>query len=124
MEFSHRPVLLRQCIEGLDIDPSGTYLDGTCGGAGHSLRIAEKLTDGRLIGIDRDPDAVKTASERLKGYNALVVKGNFSEVREISERLGISGYDGILLDLNNRFGFEHGYLMKITDSDEDDEDEE
>ena len=117
MEFSHRPVLLWQCIEGLDIDPSGTYLDGTCGGAGHSLRIAEKLTDGRLIGIDRDPEAVKTASERLKGYNALVVKGNFSEVREISERLGISGYDGILLDLgvssyqldNGERGFSYNY---------------
>lgn len=99
MEFSHIPVLLEQCLEGLDIKPDGIYLDGTCGGAGHSREIAKRLTNGRLVGIDRDPEAVKTASERLAGYNAQVVKGNYSEIKDISKELGIDGYDGILLDL-------------------------
>ncbi|MCI5752933.1 MAG: 16S rRNA (cytosine(1402)-N(4))-methyltransferase RsmH [Oscillospiraceae bacterium] len=99
MEFSHIPVLLEQCLEGLDIKSDGIYLDGTCGGAGHSREIAKRLTNGRLVGIDRDPEAVKTASERLAGYNAQVVKGNYSEIKDISKELGIDGYDGILLDL-------------------------
>lgn len=99
MEFSHIPVLLEQCIEGLNIKPDGIYLDGTCGGAGHSREIAKRLENGRLLGIDRDPEAVKTASERLAGYNAQVVKGNYSEIKDISAELGIDGYDGILLDL-------------------------
>ncbi len=99
MEFSHIPVLLEQCLEGLDIKPDGIYLDGTCGGAGHSREIAKRLKNGRLVGIDRDPEAVKTASERLAGYNAQVVKGNYSEIKDISAELGIEGYDGILLDL-------------------------
>ncbi|MGN0693025.1 MAG: 16S rRNA (cytosine(1402)-N(4))-methyltransferase RsmH [Oscillospiraceae bacterium] len=99
MEFSHIPVLLEQCLEGLDIKPDGVYLDGTCGGAGHSREIAKRLDKGRLVGIDRDPEAVKTASERLAGYNAQVVKGNYSEIKDISRELGIDGYDGILLDL-------------------------
>lgn len=101
MEFSHIPVLLTQCLTGLDIKPDGVYMDGTCGGAGHSRKIAELLGEnGRLIGVDRDPDAVKTASERLAPFkNAQVVHGNYSEIKDISARLGISGYDGILLDL-------------------------
>lgn len=99
MEFSHIPVLLEQCLDGLDIKPDGTYLDGTCGGAGHSREIAKRLDTGRLVGIDRDPEAVKTATERLAGYNAQVVKGNYSEIKDISKELGIEGYDGILLDL-------------------------
>ena len=99
MEFSHIPVLLEQCLEGLDIKPDGIYLDGTCGGAGHSREIAKRLKNGRLVGIDRDPEAVKTASERLAGYNAQVVKGNYSEIKDISAELGIEGFDGILLDL-------------------------
>ncbi|MGN0666191.1 MAG: 16S rRNA (cytosine(1402)-N(4))-methyltransferase RsmH [Huintestinicola sp.] len=99
MEFTHIPVLLEQCLEGLAIKPDGTYIDGTCGGAGHSSKIAARLTEGKLIGIDRDPDAVQTASERLSPYNAQVVRGNYSEMTEIAESLGISGVDGILLDL-------------------------
>ncbi|MGN1417685.1 MAG: 16S rRNA (cytosine(1402)-N(4))-methyltransferase RsmH [Oscillospiraceae bacterium] len=99
MEFSHIPVLLEQCLEGLAIKPDGIYLDGTCGGAGHSREIAKRLDKGRLVGIDRDPEAVKTATERLAGYNAQVVKGNYSEIKDISKELGITGYDGILLDL-------------------------
>ncbi len=99
MEFTHIPVLLEQCLEGLDIKPDGIYFDGTCGGAGHSREIAKRLTSGMLIGIDRDPDAAAAASERLKGYPAKVIKGNYSEIKTTAAELRISGADGILLDL-------------------------
>lgn len=99
MEFAHIPVLLEQCLDGLDIKPDGIYFDGTCGGAGHSREIAKRLTTGRLIGIDRDSDAVAVASERLSGLPAQVVRGNYSEIKQIADDLGICGADGILLDL-------------------------
>ncbi len=99
MEFAHIPVLLEQCLDGLDIKPDGIYFDGTCGGAGHSREIAKRLTTGMLIGIDRDPDAVAVASERLSGLPAQVVRGNYSEIKQIADDLGICGADGILLDL-------------------------
>ena len=99
MEFAHIPVLLEQCLDGLDIKPDGIYFDGTCGGAGHSREIAKRLTTGKLIGIDRDPDAVAVASERLSGLPAQVVRGNYSEIKQIADDLGICGADGILLDL-------------------------
>lgn len=99
MKFAHIPVLLEQCLDGLDIKPDGIYFDGTCGGAGHSREIAKRLTTGRLIGIDRDPDAVAVASERLSGLPAQVVRGNYSEIKQIADDLGICGADGILLDL-------------------------
>ena len=67
MEFSHKPVLFRETIEGLAIRPDGIYLDGTAGGAGHSKEIAARLTTGRLIALDQDPDAVAAASPRLEG---------------------------------------------------------
>ena len=73
MEFSHIPVLLQPCLDGLAIDPAGIYLDGTAGGAGHSMQIAKRLTTGQLIALDQDPDAVATATERLKGLPARVV---------------------------------------------------
>ena len=66
-EFYHVSVLLQECIDGLDIKPDGIYVDGTLGGAGHSSQIAKRLTTGRLIGIDRDPVALKAAGERLAG---------------------------------------------------------
>ncbi|MDR0986671.1 MAG: 16S rRNA (cytosine(1402)-N(4))-methyltransferase RsmH [Ruminococcus sp.] len=99
MEFSHEPVLLREVIEGLDIKPIGTYIDGTCGGAGHSAAIAERLRGGFLIGIDRDPDAVKIASNRLEPYDAVVAVGNFDEMTDIVSRYEVTEADGILLDL-------------------------
>ena len=99
MEFSHIPVLLEQTLHGLDIKPDGTYFDGTCGGGGHSYEIARRLTTGRLIGTDRDPDAVAAASRRLEGLNASVIQGNYSEVKAVSRSLGITRYDGALLDL-------------------------
>ena len=99
INFSHVPVLLDQVISGLDIKPDGIYIDGTCGGGGHSSEIAKRLTSGRLLGIDRDPDAVKAASERLASYNAKVVQGNYSDIMEIAKNEGASSPDGILLDL-------------------------
>ena len=71
MEFSHIPVLLPECLEGLRIRPDGTYLDGTAGGGGHSAEIARRLTTGRLIALDKDPAAVKAAGERLRGLPSL-----------------------------------------------------
>ncbi len=95
----HIPVLLTETIEGLDVKPEGVYIDGTCGGGGHSAEIAKRLKDGRLLGIDRDPDAVKAASERLEQYGARVVLGNYSDIAIIAESENISAADGILLDL-------------------------
>lgn len=99
MEFKHISVLLEETIDSLNIKPDGIYIDGTAGGAGHSSHIAKQLTTGRLIALDRDPDAVKTARERLKDFNATVVQCNFSEMKEAANSLGIDGVDGILLDL-------------------------
>lgn len=92
--------MLDECIEGLDIKPDGIYIDGTCGGAGHSREIAKRLTaGGLLLGIDRDPDAIAAASERLAPYNARVLKGNFSDMKALADAEGVSEVDGILLDL-------------------------
>lgn len=101
MEFLHVPVLLEQCISGLNIREDGIYVDGTAGGGGHSSAIAACLgSSGRLISLDRDPDAVKAASERLSVYkNAQVVHSNYSQLREVLDRLGIEKVDGILMDL-------------------------
>ncbi len=99
MEFKHYSVLLNECLEGLAIRPDGIYADGTAGGAGHSREIAKRLTTGRLIAIDRDPDAVKVATERLAGLNAVVVHSNYTEIDRILEDLNIDGLDGMLLDL-------------------------
>lgn len=99
LEFSHVPVLLQECIEGLAIDPEGIYLDGTAGGAGHSREIAKRLTTGRLISLDQDPDAVQTATERLKGLPAQVVQVNFRQARQALAQLGIEQVNGALLDL-------------------------
>jgi 16S rRNA (cytosine1402-N4)-methyltransferase len=100
-EFYHVSVLLQECLDGLDIKPDGIYVDGTLGGAGHSSRIAAQLTTGRLIGIDRDPVALKAAGERLQPYadRVTLVHSNFSEVRQVLDDLGIEAVDGILLDL-------------------------
>lgn len=100
MEFVHVPVLLQETLEGLNIRPDGIYVDGTVGGAGHSFEIASRLTQGGLlIGLDRDPDAVKAATERLQGLPARVVHCNYSQMREALDELQIDGVDGILMDL-------------------------
>ena len=100
-EFHHVSVLLEECIDALNIKPDGIYVDGTLGGAGHSSRIAAKLTTGRLIGIDRDPVALKAAGERLAPYadRVTLVHSNFADMDSALKDLGISGVDGILLDL-------------------------
>lgn len=100
-EFHHISVLLEECIEGLHIHPNGIYVDGTLGGAGHSSEIVKRLTEGRLIGIDRDLVALKAAGKRLAEYQDRVtlVHSNFCEIKQVLEELHISGVDGILLDL-------------------------
>ena len=100
-EFHHVSVLLDECIEGLNIKPDGIYVDGTLGGAGHSYHIAERLTTGRLIGIDRDPVALKAAGDRLSPFadRVTLVHSNFCRMGQVLQELGISGVDGILLDL-------------------------
>ena len=99
--FHHVSVLLEECLDGLNIKPDGIYVDGTLGGAGHSSCIAARLTTGRLIGIDRDPVALKAAGERLKPYGDRVtlVHSNFCEIKQVLQDLQIDGVDGILLDL-------------------------
>lgn len=100
-EFHHVSVLLDECLEGLNIKPDGTYVDGTLGGAGHSSQIAKRLTTGHHIGIDRDPVALKAAGERLApfGDKVTLVHSNFCEIKQVLEDLEIEGVDGILLDL-------------------------
>ena len=99
MEFKHKSVLLNEAISALDIKPDGIYVDGTAGGAGHSSEIAKKLKNGFLYALDRDPDAVKTATERLSGYPAKVIESNFSDMAAVLEGEGVDGVDGVLLDL-------------------------
>ena len=100
-EFHHVSVMLRECIDGLNIRPEGVYVDGTLGGAGHSYQIASRLTTGKLIGIDRDNVALAAAGERLAPFRDRVqlVHSNFSDLPRVLADLGISGVDGILLDL-------------------------
>ena len=99
MEFSHIPVLLNETLEGLNIDPKGIYVDGTAGGAGHSREIAKRLSGGRLIALDQDPDAVAVATERLKELPATVVETNFRNMRTALNGLDIDLVDGIMLDI-------------------------
>lgn len=99
MDFSHIPVLLYETLEGLNIDPDGIYVDGTAGGAGHSGEIAKRLKGGRLIALDQDPDAVATATERLKDLPATVVRSNFRNMRSALDGVGIDKVNGIMLDI-------------------------
>ena len=99
MEFNHKSVLLKEAIDSLGINPNGIYVDGTAGGAGHSLEIAKRLKSGKLFALDRDPDAVAVATDKLKGYNATVIESNFDNMREALEKYGVFSVDGVLLDL-------------------------
>lgn len=100
-EFTHRPVLLDECIEALNIRPEGTYLDGTLGRAGHSREIARRLTAGRLICVDRDRAALDAARERLASWmdRVTLIHSNFDRVDEILDELSLSCVDGMLFDL-------------------------
>lgn len=99
MTFNHVSVLLTECIEALNIKPDGIYVDGTAGGAGHSSYIAKELKDGMLYALDRDPDAVQIATERLSPYRAKVINANFSRMTEVLKEEGVDKVNGILLDL-------------------------
>ena len=101
MEYTHKPVLLDECIEMLNIRPGGVYVDGTLGRAGHSREIVRRLTGGRLICIDQDTAAIRAAEERLAPWRDRVtlVHGNFSDLADILREAGVSGVDGALFDL-------------------------
>ena len=101
MEFTHKPVLLAECIEALHIRPEGIYVDGTLGRAGHSREIAQRLTTGRLVCIDQDQAAIDAAQERLAPWmdRVTLVHSNFDRVSEILAELDIPGVDGMLFDL-------------------------
>ncbi len=120
MEFKHYSVLLNEVIENLNIKPDGIYVDGTLGGAGHSSHIAQLLGDeGRLIGIDQDEDAIKAATERLMPFEkkVTIIRDNYENAVNRIKELGITGVDGILLDLgvssfqldNEERGFSYRY---------------
>ena len=101
MEFTHKPVLLDECIQALNIRPDGVYVDGTLGRAGHSREIAQRLTTGRLICIDRDMAAIDAAKERLAPWldRVTLVHSNFSELGGVLRDAGVAGADGMLFDL-------------------------
>lgn len=101
MKFNHKPVMLEECILGLNIKPDGIYVDGTLGGAGHSIEIANQISEkGLLIGIDRDKEAICVAKERLSEFkNIVFVNDNHDNIKNILLNMSISGVDGILLDL-------------------------
>ena len=102
MEFRHRPVMLEQCVKGLDIRPDGIYVDGTLGGGGHSAAICRSLDERcALIGIDRDRDALDVSSERRKEYKCkkYFVQSNYSDIKQVLNELKIEKVDGALLDL-------------------------
>lgn len=100
MEFSHVPVLLLEAIEGLNVEESGVYIDGTAGGGGHSEAILKKLKSGKLISIDQDPDAIAFLREKLAKYeNSTVVQENFLNMDKVARELSINEVDGVLMDL-------------------------
>lgn len=101
MDFKHISVMLNECIDGLNIKPDGIYVDGTMGGAGHSIEIVKRLSlNGKLIGIDRDEEALAASKERLKDFNNVIyVHNNHDNIKEILNELDIGSVDGILLDL-------------------------
>jgi len=119
MEFAHTSVLLTETIEFMMVRPDGIYLDGTLGGAGHSSCIASKLTDGHLYGTDQDEDAIETAKKRLEPFNdnVTIIRDNYRNAVGILKSMGVTGLDGILLDLgvsswqfdNGERGFSYNY---------------
>ncbi|HIS49971.1 MAG TPA: 16S rRNA (cytosine(1402)-N(4))-methyltransferase RsmH [Candidatus Gallacutalibacter pullistercoris] len=100
MTFSHKPVLFTETIDSLNIRPDGIYIDGTAGGGGHSEAILQRLTTGKLISIDQDPDAIAACTARLSKYpGSILCRGNFSQMRELAAQKGIERVDGVLLDI-------------------------
>jgi 16S rRNA (cytosine1402-N4)-methyltransferase len=123
MEFSHVSVLLNETIDGLNIKPDGIYVDGTMGGAGHTREIAKRLTTGRVIGVDQDPDAIRNAREMgiEDDGRICVVENNFKNIKIVLKRLGVEKIDGMILDLgvsSHQFdttdrGFSYMYDAKL-----------
>ncbi|MBO5524954.1 MAG: 16S rRNA (cytosine(1402)-N(4))-methyltransferase RsmH, partial [Roseburia sp.] len=102
MEFKHYSVLLGETIEQLNIRPDGIYVDGTLGGAGHASEVVKRLSgEGRLIGIDQDADAIRAAGERLAEYKdrVTIIRSNYANMKEELQNIGVTGVDGIVLDL-------------------------
>lgn len=100
MEFKHTPVLLNEVLSGLNIKPAGVYVDCTIGGAGHSTEICKRLTNGKLIGFDKDEDAVKVASERLKNFDFVTIfHSDYKNAPHILNENGFTNLDGVLIDL-------------------------
>ena len=101
MQFHHVSIMLNEVLEGLNIKPEGVYLDGTLGGAGHSIEIANKLNTGKLIGVDQDPAALEKSGEVLSKYidNVILVHDNYVNIKRIIADAGFERIDGILLDL-------------------------
>ncbi len=100
MQFNHISVLLNECIDSLNIKPDGIYVDGTAGGAGHSSEIAKRLKNGKLIALDKDPDAIDVATKRLSEFKtAKVIKSDFANMSAVLGELDIDKVDGVLLDL-------------------------
>lgn len=123
MNFAHKPIMLDECIQGLDIKPDGIYLDCTVGGGGHSYEIASRLTEGgRLIAIDKDDDALAAAKERLAEFGDKVtfVKSDFKKAAEVLDSLGIDLIDGVLMDLGVSSwqidNFDRGFSYRSRDS--------
>lgn len=101
MQYGHTPVLLDACLNALNVRPEGVYVDGTLGRAGHASEIAKRLTSGRLIGIDRDPQALSESAQRLAPWSGRVtlLRGSFADLRALLQSVGVSGVDGLLFDL-------------------------
>ncbi|MEE3334091.1 MAG: 16S rRNA (cytosine(1402)-N(4))-methyltransferase RsmH [Ruminococcus sp.] len=100
MEFTHVPVLLNEAVDGLNIRPNGIYVDGTAGGGGHSAEILSRLKRGKLVSIDRDPDAIAAVTQRFKdNENSIIIKGNFCDMKKLLAQRGIRQVDGVLLDI-------------------------
>lgn len=100
MKFVHKPVLFKETIALLNVKSNGIYIDGTAGGGGHSKAILDKLTSGKLISIDQDPDAIKTINDKFAwNKSSIIVKSNFSEIPRITKELYIDKVDGVLLDI-------------------------
>lgn len=129
MEFHHKPVLFEETISSLAIRPEGIYIDGTMGGGGHSEAILQKLTTGKLLSIDQDPDAIAAAGERLRKYpQSIRVKGNFAQMGELAKAQGIDAVDGVLLDIGvssyqldtpeRGFSYHHDALLDMRMSQE------
>lgn len=122
MQFSHKPIMLAQCIEGLDIKPNGIYVDCTLGGGGHSLEIVKRLDGGRLVAIDKDNDALEFASNRLADYKDKItfVKSDFKNACQVLDQLGIDKVDGVLMDLGVSSwqidNFDRGFSYRSRDS--------